>query len=62
MALDNFCEGTRVEEIELVLDLGLKQNVLEKLALWVLGRFFPLFNVMAVDCALGLRFQSALLY
>lgn len=40
MALDNFYEGTRVEEIELVLDLGLKQNVLEKLALWVLGRFF----------------------
>lgn len=40
MALDNFCKGTRVGGIELLLDLGLKQNVMENLHFGFGGGFF----------------------
>lgn len=39
VALDNFCEGTRVGGIELLLDLSLKQNVMEKLHFGFWGIF-----------------------
>lgn len=40
VALDNFCEGTRVGGIELLLDPSLKQNVMEKLHFGFWGVFF----------------------
>lgn len=40
VALDNFCESTRVGGIELLLDLSLKQNVMEKLHFGFWGVFF----------------------
>lgn len=56
VALDNFCEGTHIGGIELLFGLGLKQNAIKKLHFGFWGGFFSLFNIMAVGCALGLRF------
>lgn len=62
MTLNNFCKGTSVGVIELMLDLNLKQKVKGKVNTLRLGAFFALFITITIDCAFELICFEALCF
>lgn len=62
VALDDICKDTHTVEIELIVDLPLKQNVKAEVHTLGFEAFFALCRIITVDSAFERMFCSSLFY